>query len=301
MNSSVFCLFFYGNVVTILMICSWNIYDCFMTISKPGKRSWLICLDRWVFLSESLAAVFFFPSLLFFHFYTSFWQCMGMWSEAPQLQPVLECFPAQHTPLQATHACTSSEASTTGLMFAWQQETVWTVPGSFASRTGNGIGKSARTLERRFSELKCEEKLPAIRYNLTEVQGQRGTTAAFQKICGEIGWEVIGSWMAKDSRWSEWGQRWRRTTTSRHYAVTARHGAWNIQTCFRTLTTDYDSTHLSADGSFWESMYVLQEAQAWLNEVKTRKSFGQDMPAEAQKRKSADASALGLIPPTASP
>lgn len=64
---------------------------------------------------------------------------------------------------------------------------------------------------------------------------------------------------------------------------------------------DYDCTHLFVEGSFWESIYVLQEALAWLNKVKKKKSFGQDVSPEAQKLKSADATALCLISRTYSP
>lgn len=166
-----------------------------MTAPKPSKSSWLICLDRWVFLCESfMAVIFLFFILSFLHFILTL-HGSGKWGSSATTS-ILRSMP--HIPAHPLKPLLH------GLMFVLQQETIWAVPSSLANRTGNGIEKISQTIWEEI--LWVGEKLPAI-------QPHRGTRT--KKHYRKSVQRLDGNWL---------GDGWRRTA-----GRTCEVSAWSTQ------------------------------------------------------------------------
>lgn len=224
MNTSVLCLLFYGNVVTILMICSWNLHDCFMTVSKPGKRSWLICLDRWVFLSESFVAVFFFLFFIlsFLHFILSLRGNVKWGSPATARPWVFPC----------SVYSAPSHAYVFILWNLYNRSNVCLTTGDRMGCVGK-LRQQNRQRKRKISQTIWEEIFwVEVWREMTchTTQPHRGARTArhYRKSVERLDGKWLGvGWQRTAGRASE-VQCLKRTTTSRQYAVTAFVMAFEI-------------------------------------------------------------------------
>lgn len=161
-----------------------------MTVSKPSKSSWLICLDRWVFLCESSMAAFFILSFL--HLILTLHGNVKWGSSATT--SILRSMP--HIP---AHPLKPLEH---GLIFVLQQETIWAVPSSLANRTGNGIEKICQTIWEEI--LWVGEKLPAIHPH-PSTRTKKHYRKSVQRLDGNWlgdGWRRTAGRTCEGSAWS---------------------------------------------------------------------------------------------------
>lgn len=167
-----------------------------------------------------------------------------------------------------------------GLISVLQRETVWAVPSSLANRTGNGIEKNQPDHLRgdfvSWGEITCYTTSP-----------RHKDKEALQKICTEIGWELIGRRMAKGSWENVWGQCSKHTTTSWQSAVTARRA---VCTNLFPYVNDWNDwqwtmtalTCLLREASENPHMCFKKPKHDWIKQSK-EKSFGQHVVSQSRE------------------
>lgn len=208
-KSDLMPVLFYGNVspdvVNLLMICCWNLHDCSQTKQElMADLSGQVSFPLWVIHGSIFSLFYSFISTL--HFDIAWKWEVRLLSDN------------QYTPLNATHTCSSSETSCT-----WSNVCI---------TTGDHMGCAEQPCQqnRQWNRKNQPDHLRGDFVSWGEItcyttSPRHKDKEALQKICTEIGWELIGRWMAKDSWKNMWGQRLKHTT-SWQYAVNARHGVY---------------------------------------------------------------------------